>query len=341
MTKTPDNLEFVLESVTAGEDARNEPMILLEAEHRSWVCGDGIQGLGIGHKITDGVDSGELALRVYVEQKRADRAIDHPVPKRVEARDAATDAAMGGVPITTDVIEIGRLETELFTGSSNPLAAGVGVGNPLDDNVGTLGAIVRRRNDAALALLSNAHVLARDGLAEIGEAIVQPSTRDGGDSNTDRVARLARFQPFEFSETGFPNLVDAAIAELDGGRERTDRIRLLGHAPKGITKNVRRGMHVHKIGRTSDLTTAIIQDVHFRLQFKLRRTKRLRQRVGFRRQVMCSRFTAPGDSGSLVLSSSGRAVGLHFAGSMTASIFNRIDHVLDALDVDLVLEGDA
>jgi hypothetical protein len=332
MTTTPHDLEFVLESVTAGAEAPSEQMTKLEEQHRSWVCGAGVQALGIGHKVTDGVDTGELALRVYVEEKKANRKIEHPIPKRVDAIDDG--------PITTDVIEIGRLETELFTGSSDPLAPGVGVGNPLDDNVGTLGAIVRRRSDDALALLSNAHVLARDGLSNIGEGIVQPSTRDGGHAVTDRVARLAGFQPFEFTQTGFPNLVDAAIAELDGGRACVDQIRLLGHAPRGITKNVRRGMHVHKVGRTSDLTTAIIQDVHFRLQFRLRQTKRRRARVGFRHQVMCTRFTAPGDSGSLVLSSSGRAVGLHFAGSMTASIFNRIGHVLDALDVDLILEED-
>jgi hypothetical protein len=332
MTTTPNNLEFVLESVTAGTTAASKQMALLEAEHRSWVCGEGVQALGIGPKIKDGADTGELALRVYVEAKMADRKIDHPVPKRVDANAAG--------PITTDVIEIGRLETELFTGTSDPMAPGVGVGNPLDDNVGTLGAIVRRRSDDALALLSNAHVIARDGLATIGEEVVQPSTLDGGQRGTDRVARLARFQPFEFTQTGFPNLVDAAIAELEGGRVSTDLIRILGHAPKGITKNVRRGMHVHKIGRTSDLTTAIIQDVHFRLQFRLRQTATRRARVGFRHQVMCTRFTAPGDSGSLVLSSSGRAVGLHFAGSLTASIFNRIDHVLNALDVDLVLQDD-
>jgi len=331
MTTTPHDLEFVLESVTAGAAASSERIMQIEEEHRPWVCGDGVQALGIGHKITDGVDTGELALRVYVEEKRADRKIDHPVPKRVDAIDDG--------PITTDVIEIGRLETELFTGTSDPLAPGVGVGNPLDDNVGTLGALVRRRSDDALALLSNAHVLARDGLSAIGEEVVQPSTRDGGVPGSDRVGRLAGFQPFEFTPTGFPNLVDAAIAELDGGRPSAREIRLLGHAPRGITKNVRRGMHVHKVGRTSDLTTAIIQDVHFRLQFRLRKTARRRERVGFRRQVMCTRFTAPGDSGSLVLSSTGRAVGLHFAGSMTASIFNRIDDVLDALDVDLVLEG--
>jgi len=332
MTTTPHDLEYVLESVTAGSDAPSERMTRFAGQHRTWVCGSGVQALGIGHKITDGVDTGELALRVYVAEKQASRKIEHPVPKRVDGVD--------GDPVTTDVIEIGQLEAELFTGSADPLLPGIGVGNPLDDNVGTLGAMVRRRSDHALALLSNSHVLARDGLSAIGEEIVQPSTRDGGTPTADRVARLARFEPFEFTPTGFPNVVDAAIAELDGRRANASEIRLLGHAPRGITKNVRRGMHVHKVGRTSDLTTAIIQDVHFRLHFRLRKSARRRERVGFRHQVMCTRFTAPGDSGSLVLSSSGRAVGMHFAGSMTASIFNRIDHVLNALDVDLVLEDE-
>ncbi len=329
MTKTPHELEFTLESVTAGHTAGTEKMAEIEHDNRPWVCESGVQALGIGQKVTDGVETGELALRVYVEQKRPDRKIDRPVPKEVHGR--------GAEPVTTDVIEIGRLGAELFTGTSNPLAAGVGVGNARDDTVGTLGALVRRRNDDALALLSNAHVLARDGLSELGEEILQPARPDGG-APTDRVAKLARFERFEFTDVGFPNLVDAAIAELVGQRTSQQAIRLLGHAPRGITKNVRRGMHVHKVGRTSDLTTAIIQDVHFRLHFPLRRSKHRRARAGFRDQVMCTRFTAPGDSGSLVLSSTGRAVGLHFAGSMTASIFNRIDHVLEALDIDLVLE---
>lgn len=333
MTKTPHELEFMLESVTAGPAAPTEQVAAIEHDNRPWVCGPGVQALGIGQKITDGVDTGELALRVYVEQKQPDRKIDQPVPKRVEA--------MGTGSITTDVLEIGRLDAELYTGTSDPLAAGVGIGNALDGKVGTLGALVRRRRDGASALLSNAHVLARDGLGELGEAILQPAAPDGGDARRDRIAKLAAFEAFEFTEVGFPNLVDAAIAELMGERPSQDEIRLLGHAPKGITKNVRRGMHVHKVGRTSDLTTAIIQDVHFRLHFPLRRSANRRARVGFRDQVMCSRFTAPGDSGSLVLSSTGRAVGLHFAGSMAASIFNRIDHVLEALDVDLVLEHGA
>lgn len=332
MTTTPHELEFTLESVTSGQAAATEQMAEIEHENRPWVSDPGVQALGIGQKITDGVETGELALRVYVEQKRPDKKIDRPVPKVVPCA--------GDQAVSTDVIEIGQLDAELYTGTSNPLAAGVGVGNAIDGTIGTIGALVRRRCDESLALLSNSHVLARDGLSEIGEDIVQPALPDGGDARRDRVAKLIGVQPFEFTDVGFPNLVDAAIAELVGRRPNQREIRLLGHAPKGITKGVRRGMHVHKVGRTSDLTTAIIQDVHFRLQFRLRRSARRRARVGFRDQVMCTRFTAPGDSGSLVLSSTGRAVGLHFAGSMTASVFNRIDNVLEALDVDLVMEGE-
>jgi hypothetical protein len=257
--------------------------------------------------------------------------VAHPAP--------TTISDSGARPIRTDVIEIGPLAAELFTGTSNPLAAGVGVGNVIDNNVGTIGALVRRRQSNAIALLSNSHVLARDGLADLGEEIVQPALPDGGVAGTDLVGRLARFASFTFSNTGYPNVVDAAIAELDAARQRSDGIRLLGEGPTGVTSNLRRGMHVHKVGRTSDLTTGIIQDVHFKLHFQLRKSKTRRTRVGFRDQVMCSRFTEKGDSGSLVLSSSGRAVGLHFAGSLSASIFNRIPAVLDALDVDLVMEG--
>lgn len=330
MTSAPRELEFMLESVTAGAHAPDERTSAIEEKNRPWVCESGVQALGIGQKITDGVETGELALRVYVAQKKPKQKILHAVPKIVPGSEEQA--------VRTDVIEIGDLGAEMFTGRSVPLAAGVGVGNANDHAVGTLGALVRRRSDAKLALLSNSHVLARDGLSAPGEDILQPAPGDGGQAGTDRVARLSAVERFEFTTTGFPNLVDAAIAELVGRRTNQRAIRLVGQAPTGITKNVRRGMHVRKVGRTSDLTTGIIQDVHFRLHFPLRRSANLRARVGFRNQVMCTRFTSPGDSGALVLSSSGRAVGLHFAGSMSASVFNRIDNVLEALDVDLVME---
>lgn len=331
MTATPDDLAFVLESVTAGSAAPNERVHAIEQENRPWVHDSRVQGLGIGHKITDGAETDDLALRVYVSKKEARRNIEHPAP--------ATIPSPGPGRIKTDVIEIGPLTAELFTGTSDPLAAGAGVGNLLDANVGTIGALVTRRHNGAVALLSNSHVLARDGVSDLGEGIVQPAVPDGGEAGTHVVGRLAGFERFTFSDLGFPNLVDAAIAELGPDRRRTCAIRLLGKGPSGVTTNLRRGMHVHKVGRTSDLTTGIIQDVHFKMHLQLRRSKTRRARVGFRDQVLCTRFTEKGDSGSLVLSSSGRAVGLHFAGSISASVFNRIDNVLDALDIELVMAG--
>ena len=43
-----------------------------------------------------------------------------------------------------------------------------------------------------------------------------------------------------------------------------------------------------------------------------------------------------GDSGSAVFNMAKQVVGLHFAGSPSSSIFNRIEHVLTALDIEVV-----
>jgi hypothetical protein len=58
--------------------------------------------------------------------------------------------------------------------------------------------------------------------------------------------------------------------------------------------------------------------------------------VGFRDQVLCTRYSDEGDSGAAILNMANRVVGLHVAGTPSASIFNRITHVLRLLDLDLV-----
>jgi hypothetical protein len=96
-------------------------------------------------------------------------------------------------------------------------------------------------------------------------------------------------------------------------------------------------MKVHKVGRTTDFTLGVVSDIHFRTRISYKRSATRRAPAGLKEQVLCSRFTQGGDSGSLVLNDRGRAVGLHFAGSPSSSIFNRIEHVLNALDIQLVL----
>jgi hypothetical protein len=293
------------------------------------VHGSGVQGLGIGDKLTHGEPTGELALRVYVEKKKAKAKVANPVPKVV--------VVPGVGERITDVIELGRVVPELFTERIRPAMPGSGLGHTAV-TVGTFGCLVRKKGDSTgLYVLSNAHVLANEGLAAPGDGIVQPGSLDGGTSDGDSFARLTDFVPFEFTDTSFPNLVDAAIAKV---RRRTwagPKLRILDIAPAGVSKTVRRGMHIKKVGRTTDYTTGVIADVHLRLALKYHRPSGSgRARVGFRDQVLCTRYSAGGDSGSVILNNNDKIVGLHFAGATSGSVFNRITHVLELLDIEAV-----
>ncbi len=318
--------DFALEAADSdvGEEAES-----VRARARDWVHGAGVQGLGIGDKLTHGEPTGELALRVYVEKKKPKAKVSNPVPKVVQVP--------GDGERVTDVIELGRVTPELFTERARPAMPGCGVGHP-DVTVGTFGCLVRKKGDAkGLYMLSNAHVLANEGIAEPGDGILQPGPLDGGSSDGDSIARLTDFVPFDFTETSFPNLVDAAIAKLRRRTAAQTKFRIMNIAPAGVSSTVRRGMQIKKVGRTTDFTTGVINDVHLRLALKYQRPSGSgRGRVGFRDQVLCTRYSAAGDSGSVILNNNDKIVGLHFAGSSSGSIFNRITHVLELLDIEVV-----
>ena len=342
---TEKDLELALEMVTEGRKGLRrvadefsleaaDPDVVEEAESvrtrsRDWVHGSGVQGLGIGDKLTHGEPTGELALRVYVEKKKPRAKVDNPVPKVV--------VVPGVGERITDVIELGRIVPELFTERVRPAMPGSGLGHTAV-TVGTFGCLVRKKGDAnGVYVLSNSHVLANEGIALPGDGIVQPGALDGGSFEGDSIARLTEFVPFEFTESSFPNLVDAAIARVRRRNWVGPKLRILDIAPAGVSRTVRRGMHIRKVGRTTDFTTGVIADVHLRLALNYHRpTGTGRGRVGFRDQVLCTRYSAAGDSGSVILNSNDKIVGLHFAGATSGSVFNRITHVLELLDIEVV-----
>ena len=205
--------------------------------------------------------------------------------------------------------------------------------------VGTFGCLVRRKGDKkGLYILSNSHILANQGVASVGDVIIQPGRADGGKAPKDVIAKLNDWVPFQFTPSTFPNLVDAAIAKVKAPKLVTSAIRLIG-VPKGVSKVVRRGMRVQKTGRSTDYTQGIIRDVNYRLALRYKKPGGGTGRVGLKDQILCTRYTAPGDSGSAVLNMRKKVVGLHFAGSSSTSIFNRIGHVLDLLDIDVVTKA--
>jgi hypothetical protein len=294
----------------------------LATQSRPWTQGDNIQGLGIGRKISAGRELEMMALRVYVDEKRPIGEVANPVPREVPV------PRVGSVP--TDVVEIGKLEPELFRERADPMMPGCGLAHG-DVTVGTFGCVVRRKpDDGKRYVLSNSHVLANSGLAKAGDAILQPGPLDGGSGATDTVGRLTEFVPFDYAETGFPNRVDAAIAEM----------RSLGIVPRGVGRVIRTGMKVQKVGRTTSHTWGEVLDTDFQARLNFPDPNRqpgstATLPVFFRDQVLCTRYTDGGDSGSLVLTQRNFAVGLHFAGSSAASVFNRIRNVFELLSIEL------
>jgi hypothetical protein len=335
---SPKDLRLALEIVTegpAGEDVIMPEGLRLEAEsaHAAatpWVTEEGVVGYGIGKKITGGQVTNDLALKIYVKEKKPLAELAAPAPKSLELPGIA-----GSVP--TDVEAIGELQLELLIDRLRPTVPGFGVGHP-DVTVGTFGCLVQKQNDGdGLYILSNSHVLANSGLGTAGDPIVQPGKRDGGMAPADILAELAEWSPFQFTSGTFPNRVDAAIAKVLAPDQVKSAIRRIG-VPKGVSRYVRRGMHVQKTGRTTDYTTGVIKDVNFRAALTYEKPDGSLGRVGFRDQVLCTRYTAGGDSGSAVLNMQGKIVGLHFAGSEMTSVFNRITYVLDALQIQIVTQ---
>lgn len=329
------NLKRALEILTEGEPAGGSAEVRLEAidvheRSRHWTRDPNIQGLGIAERITKGRKLDDLVIKVYVERKLPKGKVENLVPSRIEMPSM-------GMTVDTDVEEIGRVELEANTSRHRPAMPGCGLGH-FEVPVGTFGCLVRKRGEpGTLYVLSNSHVLANQGICRAGDAILQCGKHDGGLDPDDVIGELAEWVPFQFTEDGFPNTVDAAIARVRKPEEITSAVNQIG-VPKGFSTVVRRGMKVRKSGRTTDLTIGEIKDTDYRLPMSYKREGGGTGRVGLRDQVLCTRFTAPGDSGAAVFNMDGKVVGLHFAGSSSTSIFNRIGNVLEALAIDLVTE---
>lgn len=290
---------------------------------------DNVVGMGVARKRRGEVLEQDLSLVVYVREKV-------PLGNLGERERVPPALDLEGVPgrVITDVQAIGDISLEGFEAEVRPLRGGYSISGKKADTTGTLGCLVRSRDGSGRTfVLSNAHVLADSGLARKGAAIYQPGLADKAKHDSP-VAKLHDWHRFTFGGP-YSTQVDAAIAVIPESVVAQPSIAKIG-IPKGV-RAPKRGMKVQKSGRTTGHTTGEIQDIHFRTSMSYPKPgSEESDDVHFAGLVLCSRFTGPGDSGSLVLDMDGYAVGLHFCGTPTTSIFSPIDDVLDALGVDLV-----
>jgi len=309
-----------------------------------------VVGVGLGHKISHGVDTGEICIVVSVTRK-FDASI-------LTAEDLVPHALEG---FKTDVVETGILRA--FQQSPRdrwrPAPPGVSVGH-YRVTAGTFGCLVRRGDQDFV--LSNNHVLANSNDSQLGDAILQPGAADGG-SMDDRIATLADYVPIDFGtappecpvaewsakalksiagvfgsrhqlqavkQTEGINRVDAALALPLSADTVVNEILNIG-VPSGVG-TATLGTPVQKSGRTTGHTQGTITQIDATVSVNYNGPIAV-----FTGQLVAGAMSQPGDSGSAVLDMDGAVVGLLFAGSEATTIINPIDDVFSALNVELAI----
>lgn len=308
-----------------------------EKEQEGILAKANVVGVGVGHKISGGQDTGDTSLTVFVEQKMdpASLSKDDLIP--AEVGKYKTDVVESGVifaggaaaaPVTQEGISIQTLKWRV-----RPVEGGYSVAHE-KVTAGTYATAVTDRSPypgipRRYYVLSNNHVLANSNNAQIGDPILQPGPFDGGTYPQDMIARLSRFVPIRFNDRDACNYVDAAIAE--GPFQILDReIYWIGYV-KGVA-NAQVGMLVQKTGRTTNYTTGRVTAINgtFTVNYGGGRWAR------FCRQIVTTNMSAGGDSGSLLCDLNENAVGLLFAGSTTLTLHNHIGFVQALLGIRVV-----
>jgi hypothetical protein len=304
---------------------------------------------GVGYKITVGQKTSNLSIVCSVTHKVAESQLNSQdmVPKTLE-----------GTP--TDVVQTGIIHAlQSPTDRIRPAPGGVSIGHK-DITAGTLGCLVKKNDQ--IFILSNNHVLANSNQAEIGDPILQPGPYDGGSYPDDHIANLEEFVPVQFigldsdcpfaiatasflngiatllgshirmkaiNQQALDNLVDAAIARPLNPSDVSDEILEIGTIQGSAEAEL--GMTIKKSGRTTGLTTGVVEQVDVSVNVQYGEGKI----ALFTDQLMAGAMSQGGDSGSAVLDDTNRLVGLLFAGSDTTTVINRIENVFSLLGVSV------
>lgn len=299
---------------------------VFESVRDEWMKRPGVTAVDLGFKWSEGEMTNQLSIRVHVARKKnKDELSDEELfPKEVE-----------GIPV--DVIEATYAPQTLADAKPEAAASGRGVRHeviPLGVSVGcphstagTLGAKVFDRKNGAAMILSNWHVLAGRSDVEAGLAVWQPGWIDGGTRDENTIASLTRWVLGPY---------DAAVATLNGERE-VKTTTPEGQAIEDVGAP-RLGMMVWKSGRTTGHTEGFIDGIKMRVSLSYREagTHTLEEvfRIVPRPGAGDVEVSLGGDSGSVwVDETSGKAVGLHFAGEAGDSPEHALAH-----DINVIIE---
>lgn len=295
-------------------------------------------GIGLAEDADDLVSApGETALELYTSMPTSkNEAVNY-----LASALGVQALSQNSVPIR--VVCTGPIDTLAHRTHMRPAPGGISIGH-YSISAGTLGCLATGRSsprDNRMLALSNNHVLAALNAASAGDDVLQPGRSDGGTSPTHVVGLLERFVKIDFSS---PNYVDCATAWVD----ENDVRRQLLYLPAGGTpaffrvastpKTATPGMTVGKSGRTTGLTVGRVTAVGVTVNVNMGDGRRALFQDQIAIQGLRGPFSSGGDSGSLAWewNDTRAPVGLLFAGGGGTTFANRIDRVLNALDIDLM-----
>jgi len=247
----------------------------------------------------------------------------------------------------TEVIEIGEVKAFIDSNTYRPVKGGMEIGPQGMNWSGTAGAVIKFKKYKDLPLLgqwnslceilryfglkvedkfgliTNSHVVHWDVTkAQDPQIIVQPSrTKDviGKSVYTEKMNKKGR------------NEYDVAIIELDDKISFLTEIINIGNL-KGFKDGVK-GEKVQKYGRTTKLMEGelLYKNVQINVNYG---DWLLLSMVGL---DMYSKISAPGDSGSLIVSKEdNKAVSLLFAGNNTTTFGIPICKIIDKLKIEII-----
>lgn len=280
-----------------------------------------VVGDGDDFFIEVGILSAELdedAKSLSTEEMFSGQAVPESLP--IPDEGGVVSFSAEGRRIAVRTFPTDRIEAQ-WTDHHRPAEGGDSVGNARFNSAGTLGAAVTvSTHPGAVFVLTNWHVLVGGG-GQNGDSVLQPGRLDGGRAPADWIANL--------TWSALNAKVDVAIAKVrDPFRNYVNLGRTRGHGQISGLALPSVGMQVKKSGRTTNVTTGSIRSVNAAVNVGgyPGGTRR------FTNQILTSSMSRPGDSGSVLLSSDNRMVGLLFAGDSTnITVHNRADEVNNAL----------
>lgn len=305
-----------------------------------------VVGVDIADKETDGKNTGQLAIVVFVEQKQPDSKLSAAdrIPKEING--VPTDVQEMTVELQGPSMELVDVTPQVDTTAYATLHGGISMGPlrsvyltppdvPSAGNyifAGTLGAMVRDRGNGSTMALTNFHVACVNNTWSVGDRMVQPSLLDGGSSG-NQFGSLTR--------ATLSDDVDGAVVAVDSGKATSATVEEIGDVAGHTAATV--GAAVRKRGRTTELTYGTVVSTDFTVSIDYGSdvgSRTLHHQIRVQTDTSRSaRFSDHGDSGSVVMDDNRNVVGLLFAGSSDGewTFANPIQSVLDELNVDLIV----